>query len=76
MRNAWDEFTMGLANNEVLKAGVDALTGLLTIINKMTTGLSGGNGLVKSVISLGTAFGALKAGGTALKLLPNLLKAN
>jgi hypothetical protein len=29
LKNAWDEFAMGLANNAVLKGVVDALTTLL-----------------------------------------------
>ena len=65
LKNAWDEFTMGLANNEILKFGVDLLTGFLETVNKLTDALSGGNGLVKSVISLVTVIGALK-GGSAL----------
>ena len=35
LKNAWNEFTMGLSNNEFIKAAVDALTGLLTTINKI-----------------------------------------
>lgn len=38
---AWDQFTMGIANNTLIKAGVDALTGLLNIINKITEHLPG-----------------------------------
>jgi hypothetical protein len=56
---------MGLANNEILKLGVDLLTGLLETINKVTDAISGGNGLTKSVVSLIAVIGALK-GGKAL----------
>ena len=66
LKNAWDEFTMGLANNEILKFGVDVLTGLLSTINKLTASLSGGNGLVKSILNLSVAFMGLKTGGTIL----------
>lgn len=66
LKNAWDEFTMGLANNEILKFGVDLLTGFLETVNKLTDALSGGNGLVKSVISLVTVIGALKGGNALL----------
>ena len=62
LSNAWDEFVMGLANNEIIKLGVDLLTGLLETINNVTSALSGGNGLVKSIISLVTVIGALKGG--------------
>lgn len=64
LKNAWDEFTMGLANNEIIKVGVDLLTGLLETINNITAALSGDNGMVKSVLSLVAAFGALQAGKT------------
>jgi hypothetical protein len=58
---------MGLANNEILKLGVDLLTGLLNAINKVTSSLSGGNGLVKSIINLATVIGALKGGASIIK---------
>ena len=65
LKNAWDQFVMGLANNDILKFGVDLLTGFLETVNKLTSALSGGNGLAKSVINLTTVIGAL-AGGRAL----------
>jgi TP901 family phage tail tape measure protein len=65
LKNAWNEFTMGLANNEILKGGIDLLTGLLETINKLTDALSGGSGLGKSIVNFMTVIGALK-GGKAL----------
>jgi hypothetical protein len=65
LNNAWNEFVMGLANNDVLKAGVDALTGLLNTINNITSSLSGGSGAGKSIANFMTVIGAL-AGGRAL----------
>ena len=62
LKNAWDQFAMGLANNEFIKGAVDVLTGLLNIINSIIDGISGGNGLAKSVLSLGFAFSAFKLG--------------
>lgn len=62
LKNAWDQFAMGLANNEILKGAVDVLTGVLETVNKLTESLSGGNGLTKSIISLMTVIGALKGG--------------
>ena len=62
LKNAWDQFAMGLANNEILKGAVDVLTGILETVNKLTESLSGGNGLAKSIISLMTVIGALKGG--------------
>lgn len=62
LKNAWDQFAMGLANNEFIKGAVDVLTGLLNTINSIIDGISGGNGLAKSVLSLGFAFSAFKLG--------------
>lgn len=66
LKNAWDQFAMGLANNEILKFGVNLLTGLLQTINKVIDTISGGNGLIKSVVSLGLAIGGLALGGKVL----------
>lgn len=66
LKNAWDQFTMGLANNEIIGAAVTLLTGLLTAINGIINGISGGNGLIKSVVTLGAAFAGLKAGGAII----------
>ena len=66
LNNAWAEFTMGLANNELLKFGVDILTGLLTIVNKFTDFLSGNNGIAKSLITLTLAITALNGARTVL----------
>lgn len=66
LKNAWDQFTMGLANNEIIGAAVILLTDLLTAINGIIDGISGGNGLIKSVVTLGAAFAGLKAGGAII----------
>ena len=66
LKNAWDQFLMGLANNEVLKFGVDMLTKFIEGINKIIDGISGGNGLIKSIVSLVGVIGALKIGKSAL----------
>ena len=63
LRNAWDEFAMGLTNNVIIKGAVDSLTFLLTAVNKLIDGLSGGQGLIKSVMTLGAVWGGLKLGG-------------
>ena len=62
LTNAWDTFTMGLANNVVIKGAVDALTGILTIINKITGALGNGAG---AVLKFMTAMSLIKAGGVA-----------
>lgn len=63
LKNAWDEFAMGLTNNVIIKGAVDSLTFLLTAVNKLIDGLSGGQGLIKSVMTLGAVWGGLKLGG-------------
>ena len=57
---------MGLSNNEILKGAIDVLTTIIEGVNKLTTSLSGGNGLVKSIVSLVTVVGALKLARAAL----------
>jgi L-rhamnose mutarotase len=61
---------MGLANNEILKIGVDALTTMLETLNKITDAISGGNGLMKAVVSLTTVLSGLSLGRS---LLPSIL---
>lgn len=62
LTNAWDTFTMGLANNVVIKGVVDILTGILTIINKITGAFGDGAG---AVLKFMTAMSLIKAGGVA-----------
>ena len=62
LSNAWDQFAMGLTNNEILKGAVDLLADMIEGVNKLTNGLSGGNGLIKSIVSLGVALGGLTMG--------------
>lgn len=63
LKNAWDKFAMGLTNNVIIKGAVDTLTTLLTAINGLIDALSGGQGLIKSVMTLGAVWGGLKLGG-------------
>ena len=62
LKNAWNEFTMGLANNAVLKAGIDLLSGFINTINKMTTALSGKSTIFKSILDIGVLVGGIKLG--------------
>ena len=64
LENAWAEFTMGLANSDVIKWAVDLLTDLIEGVNKLTglTGNDGLGGVVTMFIRLGTVIGALKGG--------------
>ena len=78
LKNAWDEFAMGLANNAVLKGAVDALTKLLQIVNKLTGALGSGAGsFLKWAVAIKT-FGALKRsfgnGGFIDKAVTTVLK--
>ena len=66
LKTAWNEFTMGLSNNEIIGGVVTVLTEMLKAVNGLIDGLSGGSGLVKSVLSLGAAFVGLKAGEAIL----------
>ena len=63
LKNAWDEFLMGISNSTVIKKGVDALTGLLNVINKLT----GNSGIGKLLV----AIGALKGGSAIFNNLFN-----
>ena len=40
LKNAWDQFAMGLMNNQILKGGVDILTDIFTIVNKIISAVS------------------------------------
>jgi TP901 family phage tail tape measure protein len=55
LKNAWDEFSMGILNSDLVKVGVDILTKFLEIVNKATSAFDGlGGSIVKimTVISL------------------------
>lgn len=69
LSNAWQEFTMGLANNEAIKTGVDLLTLLLETINKITgvAGNEGLGGIVTMFTRLVTVIGALRGGSKVSK---------
>ena len=59
LKNAWDTFTMGIINNKAIKFGVDVLTKLLDIINKVTEGFGSFGGTVSK---LGFIFAVFKVG--------------
>ena len=63
LKNAWNEFAMGIVNDQLIKFGIDALTSLLTILNKVTNTSSKG---VNSILKLTMAIMSLKAGKTVL----------
>ena len=65
LKNAWNQFIMAIADNDLIKGAVDALTGLLNTINKLT----GNSGIAK----IGVAFAGFKLGKSVFnKLLGNI----
>ena len=77
LKNAWNEFLMGLTNNQMVKGFVDGLTNLLNFINKLTSGFDATtNSILKFGVALGGIFGArslLSTGGLVDKGLMALL---
>ena len=67
LKNAWNEFLMGIANDKAIRFVLDTLINFLNGINKVTDSISGGKGLIKSIASLGIAIGGLKVGGNIIK---------
>ena len=63
LHNAWQAFTMGIANNGMIKLAVDGVTNLLTVTNQLINTLSLGSGTLKSFLSIFMAFNGLKATG-------------
>ena len=66
---AWQTFLMGIADNKAIKVFIDGLTGIIEGLNKMLNLLSGGNGIIKSVASLGLVFAGLKIAKTAFNAM-------
>ena len=71
LQNAWAEFTMGLANNEVIKGFVDILTWLLKAVNEIT-GIAGNDGLggvITAFVRLATVIASLRGAQSILRKL-------
>ena len=66
LQNAWQQFTMDIANNTFVKGTVDGITFVLDTVNRLIDTLSGGSGVVKSFLSLFTAFTGLKVAGRVI----------
>lgn len=78
LKNAWDAFLMGLANNAVIKGAVDLLTLLLNTVNNLTSAFGDGvGGILKWVAAIG-AIGGLRSAfsdnGIATKAIGALIK--
>ena len=56
LKDAWDEFILGIVNSKAIKTGVDILTKLLDAINNLTDAPGILSGLTKSFLALGTFF--------------------
>jgi hypothetical protein len=66
-KDEWNTFIMGIANSDLIKGFIDTGTKILEVINNIIDAISGGNGLVKSITSIGAAFGVFKIGGAIFK---------
>lgn len=66
LQNAWNQFLMGIANSDIIKFGIDVLTGLITAINKITDGLPG---VASGFAKIGVAILALKGGSAIFNAL-------
>lgn len=56
LKNAWNEFAMGITNNSIIKGAVSLLTLLLNVVNKVTGAFGEGVG---SILKFGAAISAL-----------------
>ena len=65
LSNAWNEFTMHIANSDLIKGAVDLLTAIISAVNKLIS-LFGG-GLLSSIVAIGTAFGGWAAGRAIIR---------
>ena len=72
LQNQWDAFTMGLANDTIIKTAVSGLTEIIKLINSLTDLLGGG--LLSSIARIGLIVGGIFAGRNALKLAPSMWK--
>lgn len=73
LKDAWDQFTMGIANNTLIKTGVDALTGFINLLNKMTEHLPGPT---KGIGNLLLLIGGFKAADKIFKAFSNSILAD
>ena len=55
LRDAWEEFLMGIANSDLIKGSIDLLTKLLEVVNKLTKGTGGLDSALMKLAVVGTA---------------------
>ena len=70
LKNAWDSFTMGIMNSDVLKVGIELLTGIMNAINGITDAFGQFSGAAK----IGVLVAALYLGDKALKVFMASIK--
>ena len=52
LKNAWNEFSMGILESDLVKAGVDILTTFLKVINKATSAFDGLGGSIMKIVTV------------------------
>jgi len=52
LKNAWNEFSMGVLESDLVKAGVDILTTFLKVINKATSAFDGLGGSIMKIVTV------------------------
>lgn len=67
LKNAWDTFLMGLANNQIIVAAISLLEKLIDTLNKILSVTSFGSNIIKSIEELVVAIFALKLGRKLIK---------
>lgn len=78
LKNAWNEFTMGFLNSDLIKQGIDSLTNLVTVINKVIDAIAkiapkNLEGLTKSLLTAGAAWTTFtKVGPVATGAITNM----
>lgn len=77
LKNAYNEFIMGLANNKAIKFLITSLTGLINVINKITTlfGLVDSSGIISFLMKTSTLIASLVGASKGLNKLFSIKKA-
>lgn len=78
LKDAWDEFVMGITNSSLVKGAVDFVTWLLNAVNDLTSGFGtltkGVGGFVNALAKISLTAGLLSLGNVATKgLIANLI---
>ena len=60
LKNAWNEFSLGILESDLVKTGVDILTTFLKVINKATSAFDGLGGSIMKILTVITMFNVAK----------------